>query len=221
MKHILPSLLVLLWAGVTASAFSVSLAAETEAISVTEINNAVIMTDTTTIYQFTVEDSKKQPVSLSQTASRCGFTPQYDELEAMYRDLHAQGFEILDFPCNQFGNQAPESDEEYTSFCQLNYKTEFPQMRKLEVNGPNESPLYTWLKAQKGFAGFNPQHKLTPILEQMFDKADPEWRTKSDIKWNFTKFLIDRQGRVVARFEPTDTAEQMLPKIKEAIVVKQ
>ena len=231
MKHILPSLLALLWAGATASASSVSLAAETEAISVTEINNVVIMTDTTTIYQFTVEDGKKQPVSLSQyqgkvilvvnTASRCGFTPQYDELEAMYRDLHAQGFEILDFPCNQFGNQAPESDEEYTSFCQLNYKTEFPQMRKLEVNGPNESPLYTWLKAQKGFAGFNPQHKLTPILEQMFDKADPEWRTKSDIKWNFTKFLIDRQGRVVARFEPTDTAEQMLPKIKEALTNNQ
>ena len=175
------------------------------------------MTDTTTIYQFTVEDGKKQPVSLSQyqgkvilvvnTASRCGFTPQYDELEAMYRDLHAQGFEILDFPCNQFGNQAPESDEEYTSFCQLNYKTEFPQMRKLEVNGPNESPLYTWLKAQKGFAGFE-AHPYKDLLEQMFAKADPDWDKKPDIKWNFTKFIIDREGNVVARFEPTaDMAE--------------
>lgn len=191
------------------------------------LNNSITMTDTTNIYQFTVEDNKRQPVSLKayegkvilivNTASRCGFTPQYDELEAMYKELHEQGFEILDFPCNQFGNQAPESDEEYASFCQLNYKTEFAQMRKIEVNGPNESPLYTWLKAQQPFKGFDPQHKLTPILEKMFDKADPEWRTKSDIKWNFTKFLVDRKGKVVARFEPTATAEQMLPKIKEEL----
>ena len=185
------------------------------------------MNNTKNIYNFTVLDGKGQPLSLASyegkvllvvnTASRCGFTPQYNELEAMYKELHAQGFEILDFPCNQFGNQAPETDEEYTSFCQLNYKTEFPQLRKLEVNGPNESPLYTWLKAERGFAGFNPQHKLTPILEKMFDQADPEWRTKSDIKWNFTKFLIDRQGNVVERFEPTATADDMLPAIKQQL----
>ena len=195
--------------------------------SANNTKNNINMNDKTNIYSFTVLDGKGQPLSLASyegkvilvvnTASRCGFTPQYNELEAMYKELHAQGFEILDFPCNQFGNQAPETDEEYTAFCQLNYKTEFPQMHKLEVNGPNESPLYTWLKAQRGFAGFNPQHKLTPLLEKMFDQADPEWRTKSDIKWNFTKFLIDRQGNVVARFEPTDTAEDMLPKIKSML----
>ena len=181
----------------------------------------------TTIYSFTVQDGKGMPMSLQRyegkvilvvnTASRCGFTPQYDELEALYKEFHKQGFEILDFPCNQFGNQAPESNEEYTAFCQLNYKTEFPQMRKIDVNGANESRLYTWLKAQRGFAGFNPEHKLTPLLERMFDKSDPEWRNKSDIKWNFTKFLIDRAGRVVERFEPTSGAEEMRPLILKTL----
>lgn len=176
------------------------------------------------IYQFSVEDAKGQSVQLSEytgkvllvvnTASRCGFTPQYEELEAMYKELHEQGFEILDFPCNQFGNQAPETDEEYVAFCQLNYKTEFRQFHKIDVNGENEIPLYTYLKQQKGFEGFDKTHKLTSILEGMFDKNLPGWRETADIKWNFTKFLIDKEGNVVARFEPTATAEQMLPAIK-------
>lgn len=179
------------------------------------------------IYQFSVQDTKNQEVKLSDyagkvllivnTASRCGFTPQYTELEEMYKDLHDKGFEILDFPCNQFGQQAPETDEEYVSFCQLNYKTEFKQFHKIEVNGENEILLYTYLKKQKGFEGFDKNHKLTPILESMFDKNLPGWRETSDIKWNFTKFLVDREGNVVARFEPTATAEQMIPVIKELL----
>lgn len=179
------------------------------------------------VYDFSVLNAKGDTVSLAQyegkvllivnTASRCGFTPQYEELEAMYKQYHAEGLEVLDFPCNQFGQQAPESDEEYAAFCQLNYKTEFPQFRKIEVNGEGEHPLYTWLKAEKGFAGFDAQHKLTPILEDMFDKNAPGWRETTDIKWNFTKFLVDRQGKVVARFEPTATAEQLVPCIKELL----
>ena len=176
------------------------------------------------IYQFSVQDTKGQEVSLSEyagkvllivnTASRCGFTPQYTELEDMYKELKEQGFEILDFPCNQFGNQAPETDEEYVSFCQLNYKTEFKQFHKIEVNGENEIALYTFLKQQKGFEGFDKDHQLTSILEGMFDKNMPGWRETADIKWNFTKFLIGKDGKVVERFEPTATAEKMIPAIK-------
>lgn len=183
--------------------------------------------NTDNIYQFTVESTGKENVSLSDykgkvllivnTASRCGFTPQYTELEEMYEELREQGFEILDFPCNQFGEQAPESDNEYVSFCQINYHTQFAQFHKIEVNGDNEIPLYTWLKKQKGFAGFDANHKLTTILENMFDANIPGWRETSDIKWNFTKFLIDRNGNVIERFEPTATKEDMMPKIKELL----
>ena len=171
------------------------------------------------IYDFTVKDKKQNDVSLEQfkgqvllvvnTASRCGFTPQYEALEAMYERLHERGLEILDFPCNQFGQQAPGSDEEIAQFCQLNYGTKFPQFTKADVNGVNEMPLYTWLKAQKGFAGFDEGNKLTPLLNDMLAKADPDFASKPDIKWNFTKFLIDRKGNVVARFEPTHDMEDV------------
>ena len=166
-----------------------------------------------TIYDFSVQDKKQNEVSLRQyegqvllvvnTASRCGFTPQYEALEAMYARLHKRGFEILDFPCNQFGQQAPESDEELTQFCQLNYGTQFPQFRKVEVNGEQAIPLFKWLKEQKGFEGFDEDNQLTPILNEMLSKADSDFASKPDIKWNFTKFLIDREGKVVKRFEPT------------------
>lgn len=177
------------------------------------------------VYNFTVKDAEGKDVKLSDykgkvllivnTASRCGFTPQYEELESMYRNLNCLGFEILDFPCNQFGNQAPENDADYVSFCRINYNTEFKQFHKIDVNGADEIPLYTFLKKQKNFTGFDKDHKLTPILEQMFDKNQPDWRSTSDIKWNFTKFLIDQNGNVIARFEPTTTPMQMEPVIRE------
>ena len=167
----------------------------------------------TSIYDFSLPAKKGGEVKLSDyrgkvllivnSATGCGFTPQYEDLEAMYGRLKARGFEILDIPCDQFGHQAPGSDDEITEFCTMKFGTDFPQFKKSEVNGPGELPLYTWLKEQKGFEAFDADNKLTPILEGMFDKADPQWRTKSDIKWNFTKFLVDREGRVVARFEPT------------------
>lgn len=183
-------------------------------------------TDSTmkTIYDFTVQDKQKNDVSLAQykgqvllvvnTASRCGFTPQYEALEAMYERLHESGFEILDFPCNQFGQQAPGTDEEITQFCQMTYGTKFPQFTKADVNGENEMPLYTWLKEQKGFEGFDEGHQLTPLLNDMLGKADPDFAQKSDIKWNFTKFLIDREGHVVARFEPTHDMADVEAQVK-------
>lgn len=169
------------------------------------------------IYDFEVMAVGNKPVKLEEyrgkvllivnTASRCGFTPQYAELEELYKRFAERGFEILDFPCNQFANQSPEEDEERVKFCQINYGTTFPQFKRIEVNGPNESPLYTYLKSQKGFAGFDPNHRLTPILEQRLGEADPDYASKPDIKWNFTKFLVDRSGNVVSRFEPmTDMA---------------
>ena len=147
------------------------------------------------LYQVTVNDREGNPVSLDtyngkvllivNTATGCGFTPQYTGLQKLYDNYHDRGFEVLDFPCNQFAGQAPGSNEEIHQFCTLNYGTTFPQFGKLDVNGENESPLYTFLKAEKG-----------GLLG-------------SAIKWNFTKFLIDREGNVVKRYAPMDAPESM------------
>ena len=180
-----------------------------------------------TVYDFKLTDKKGNEVSLSDykgkvllivnTATECGFTPQYDELEALYKAHRAQGLEILDIPCNQFGGQAPGSDEEIHEFCTMKFGVECPQFKKSDVNGADELPLYTFLKQQKGFAGFDANHKLTPILEGMFDKATPDWRKSNDIKWNFTKFLIDREGHVVARFEPTHDIKDIEKQIEQLL----
>lgn len=152
------------------------------------------------IYDFTVKDSQGEDVSMSQfkgkvllivnTATGCGFTPQYKGLEELYRKYKDRGFEVLDFPCNQFGHQAPGTDAAIGEFCTLNYDTTFPRFKKVDVNGKNASPLFTWLKQQKGgFMG-------------------------SMIKWNFTKFLVDRDGNVVGRYAPTVSPKN----IEESIV---
>ncbi len=164
------------------------------------------------IYDFTVKGRRGTTLDLStlegkvllivNTATGCGFTPQYAPIEQMYKDYHEQGLEILDIPCNQFGGQAPGTDEEIHAFCTMHFNTTFPQMKKADVNGLHELPLYTYLKAQKGFAGFE-EHPYKALLEKMFAEADPDWDKKPDIKWNFTKFIIDREGNVIARFEPT------------------
>ena len=169
------------------------------------------------VYDFTVKDMAGNDVSLAEyegkvllivnTATGCGFTPQYAPIEQMYKDYHDQGLEILDIPCNQFGGQAPGSDDDIHEFCTVHYNTTFPQMKKADVNGANELPLYTYLKSRKGFEGFQ-EHQYKALLEKMFSEADPDWASKPDIKWNFTKFIIDREGNAVARFEPTaDIAE--------------
>ena len=145
------------------------------------------MTAQRSVYDFTVKDDGGKDVSLSEymgkvllivnTATRCGFTPQYKDLEPLYQKYHAQGFEILDFPCNQFGQQAPGTIQEIHQFCTANFDIHFPQFDKIEVNGEKAHPLYTWLKAQAG---------------------------GGDIKWNFTKFLIGRDGQVIKRYESRD-----------------
>ena len=167
----------------------------------------------TNLYDFEVMAQKNQPLPLSQykgkvvlivnTASKCGFTFQYQDLQRLYDKYNSKGFEILDFPCDQFGGQSPESDEQTTEFCQLNYGTTFAQLQQIEVNGENESPLYTWLKSEKGFFGFDRNNPVSQKLDDRLKKIDPDYAKSCDIKWNFTKFLIDREGNVVARFEPT------------------
>lgn len=165
-----------------------------------------------TVYDFTLKDGKGSDVSLEQfkgkvllivnTATGCGFTPQYKDLEAMYEKYHGKGLEIIDVPCNQFAGQTPGTDEEIHEFCSLKYNTQFPQMKKSDVNGGNELPLYSYLKSQKGFGGFGKGPKAL-LMDTMLKKSDKNYREKPDIKWNFTKFVVDRNGTVVARFEPT------------------
>ncbi|MBR6425656.1 MAG: glutathione peroxidase [Oscillospiraceae bacterium] len=156
-----------------------------------------------TVYDFTMKDAQGAEVSLSEyqgkvllivnTATGCGFTPQYEGLQDLYEKYQAQGLEILDFPCNQFGNQAPGTEEEIVDFCQSRYGVTFRQFAKIEVNGAGEAPFYTYLKSQQG------------------------GMLGSKIKWNFTKFLVDRQGNVVDRFAPTVTPEKLEDKVKELL----
>lgn len=145
---------------------------------------------------------KGKVIMVVNTATGCGFTPQYAPIEQMYKDYHEKGLEILDIPCNQFGGQAPGSDDEIHEFCTVHFNTTFPQMKKGDVNGENEMELFTYLKSQKGFSGFG-EGEMARMMDEMLAKVDPDYAKKSDIKWNFTKFIIDRKGKVVARFEPT------------------
>ena len=136
------------------------------------------------------------------SATGCGFTPQYEALEALYRKYNKNGFEILDFPCDQFGHQAPGTNAEIHDFCTSRYDISFPQFAKVEVNGSNASELFTYLKSKQGFRGFLRNTKESQYMEKLVEKADPDYQHNSDIKWNFTKFLVSRKGRVVDRFEP-------------------
>lgn len=182
-------------------------------VALSVIGSCNLFQGKTNLYDFEVMAQKNQPLPLSQykgkvvlivnTASKCGFTFQYQDLQRLYDKYNSKGFEILDFPCDQFGGQSPESDEQTTAFCQLNYGTTFAQLQQIEVNGENESPLYTWLKSEKGFFGFDRNNPVSQKLDDRLKKVDPDYAKSSDIKWNFTKFLIDREGNVVARFEPT------------------
>lgn len=166
------------------------------------------------IYDYTVKDDAGKDVSLStykgkvllivNTATKCGFTPQYKDLQALYEKYRTQGLEILDFPCNQFGSQAPGTIQEIHQFCTANFAIQFPQFDKIDVNGPNESPLYTYLKSQKGFGGFDLNDQTGSKLDKMFSKNDLDYAKNPSIKWNFTKFLVSRDGKVLKRYEPSD-----------------
>jgi len=153
------------------------------------------------LYDFTARDITGDLVPLAEyrgkvllivnTASKCGFTPQYEGLEQLYRNLRPQGFVVLGFPCNQFGAQEPGSEEEIASFCEINYDVSFPVFAKVDVNGPQASPLYTWLKREA-----------------------PGLLGSQAVKWNFTKFLVDRKGEVAARFAPTKTPQSIRSEIE-------
>ena len=166
--------------------------------------------------ELSLMDLKGKVILIVNTATGCGFTPQYEDLEKLYEKYHDKGLEIIDIPCNQFGHQTPGTDEEVHQFCQLHYNTKFDQMKKSDVNGENELPIYTYLKSQKRFKGFG-EHKLSSLLADMLSKADPDWDKKSDIKWNFTKFLISKTGDVIDRFEPTTDIKEIEIKIIEEL----
>ena len=179
-----------------------------------------------TVYDFTVKDRQGNDVSLSDyrgkvllivnTATGCGFTPHYEPLEAMYKEMKDRGLEILDFPSNQFANQAPGSDDEIHTFCTLKFGTDFPQFRKIDVNGETADPLFAWLAAEKPFEGFGKGLK-NAALNKFADLNNRQYGEKAYIKWNFTKFLIDREGKVVARFEPTVDMEEVKAAVAAAL----
>ena len=176
-----------------------------------------------TVYDFTVKDRQGNEVSLGDykgkvllivnTATGCGFTPHYEPLEAMYKEMKEKGLEILDFPCNQFAGQAPGSDEEIHEFCTMKFGTEFPQFKKIDVNGDNADPLYVYLAGEKPFEGFGKGLKVA-ALSKFAQMNNKKFGDKAYIQWNFTKFLIDREGKVIARFEPTTDMD----KVKEAVL---
>ena len=178
------------------------------------------------IYDIKAVNADGQTVSLSQyrgkvllivnTATECGFTPQYGELEAIYEGLGGRGLEILDFPCNQFGGQAPGTIAEIRNFC-TRYNVTFTQFDKVDVNGANAHPLFTYLKKQQGFKGFDKDNPMTPKMEAMLKKLHPDYKKTSDIKWNFTKFLVDQNGNVVARFEPTAEIDKIAMEIEKLL----
>jgi glutathione peroxidase len=126
----------------------------------------------------------------------------------MYEKYHDRGLEILDIPCNQFAGQAPGTDEEIHEFCTLKYNTKFPRMKKSDVNGEDALPLFGYLKSRKGFEGFGKGPKAL-MMSAMLKKIDKDYQNNPDVKWNFTKFVVDRQGNVVARFEPTQKMDEI------------
>ena len=179
-----------------------------------------------TVYDFTVKDRAGNDVSLKDyegkvllivnTATGCGFTPHYEPLEAMYKELKDKGFEILDFPCNQFAGQAPDSDEKINEFCTMKFGTEFPRFAKIEVNGEGALPLFAYLATEKPFTGFGKGLK-SAALNKFASANNKKYGDKAYIKWNFTKFLIDRKGNVIARFEPTMDMDEVKKAVEEAL----
>lgn len=179
------------------------------------------------VYDFTVKTKRGEEKSLSDyrgkvllivnTASKCGFTPQFAELQKLYDAYQSRGLEILGFPCNQFAGQEPGTNDEVQQFCKLNYGVTFPIFAKDDVRGESAQPLFKYLTAQKKFAGFDMSHPVAKPLMDALQKNFPEYLEGDGIKWNFTKFLIDRDGNVVARFEPTTTPSSIAKDIEQLL----
>ena len=176
----------------------------------------------TSIYDFTAESNSGAQVNFSDykgkvllivnTASKCGFTPQYNGLEALYQKCKDRGLVVIGFPSDQFGHQEPGTNEEIAEFCRQNHGVTFPLMAKSDVNGENANPIFKWLYSEKPFAGFG-EGETARFMDQMLSRQDPDYASNPDIKWNFTKFLIDRKGHVVARFEPVTAPEELAAEI--------
>ncbi len=175
--------------------------------------NTIGQKNSKSIYDFTVKDIKGQDVSLKNyegkvllivnVASKCGLTPQYEGLEALYKQYKDQGLEILAFPCNQFLEQEPGTNEEILDFCSINYNVTFPLFDKIDVNGKDESPLYTFLKSKAPFKGYPEGYeKFADQLTMIHQKTGSEFEKGDAIKWNFGKFLISKDGKTILRFEP-------------------
>ena len=160
-------------------------------------------------------DFKGKVLMIINTASKCGFTPQFDGLEELNEKYRERGLVMLGFPCNQFANQDPGTDSEITEFCRVNYGVTFQMMKKIDVNGKEEHPLYTYLKEQA------PKEEVKGLKAKaataLFSKISKSVEKDSDIKWNFTKFLINKKGQVVARFEPTEKIENIAKQIEELL----
>lgn len=157
-----------------------------------------------------------QVMLVVNTATACGLTPQYEALEALYRRYKERGFVILDFPCNQFMNQAKGNDEEIQTFCTMKYDTTFPRFKKIEVNGPGEAPLYTYLKGQCPQREGRGKRLMSWIIG-LSSRMNGKSRSAADVRWNFEKFLVDRNGNVVRRFDPTVTPEALQSAIEELL----
>ncbi len=177
------------------------------------------------VYDFTVKAQDGSDVPLSNykgkvllivnTATECGFTPQYSDLQSLYELHEKDGLEILDFPCNQFAGQAPGTDEEIHTFCTGRFGVTFPQFAKIDVGGENAIPLYKYLTANTTFGGFSGPMGI--VLKPIVKKMDSDYKNNGNIKWNFTKFLISRDGEILARFEPTDSLDTVKAKVEEAL----
>lgn len=179
------------------------------------------------IYDFKAKTIDGEEISLNEykgkvliivnTASKCGFTPQYKGLEEIYNKFNSQGFEILGFPSNQFAEQEPGENSEVKNFCTINYGVTFPLFEKIDVRGDNAHPLFKYLSEEVPFKGLDLNHPIGKILSEALEKNFPSFLEGNSIKWNFTKFLIDRNGKVVARFEPTSEPKDMISDIEKLL----
>ncbi|MBQ3742884.1 MAG: glutathione peroxidase [Bacteroidales bacterium] len=183
-------------------------------------------TDKNTIYSFKATSNAGEEVNFADykgkvllivnTASKCGFTPQYDGLEALYQQYKDRGLVVVGFPCDQFGHQEPGTNDEIAEFCRVNYGVTFPLMDKSDVNGENANEIFKWLYAEKPFAGFG-DSETGKFMDGMLSRMDPDYAANPNIKWNFTKFLVDRKGHVVARFEPTVAPAELAGQIESLL----
>lgn len=178
------------------------------------------------IYDFTIKARRGEEISMENykgkvlvivnTATGCGFTPQYKPLQELYELHNKDGLEILDFPCNQFHEQAPGTDEEIHNFCTGRFGITFPQFAKIDVNGENASPLYKYLTSETKFNGFG-KGVSAMMMKTVVKAMDKDYKNNGNIKWNFTKFVIDREGNIAGRFEPTDSMDALKAKVEELL----